>query len=205
MRPKRHSGLISVQEYLALEETSEVRHEFVNGKIFAMSGATKSHNLIAANILTALKIRLKDKNCNVFISDVKVQVKSSNSFYYPDVFVECGTTDQSNLFSEAPKLIFEILSKSTASIDRREKRIAYQSIDSLQEYVIVHQTRKHLELYRREGENWTFDEITKDDTLCLKSCTELDLELPLREIYEGVDFNLVNHFHVQEDSEVYCW
>lgn len=170
-----------------------------------MTGVTKTHNLIATNILLSLKVKLRNSGCKIYVSDVKVHVKSSNSFYYPDVVVECETSSKNEVFTETPVLIFEVLSKSTASIDRREKRLAYQSIDTLNAYVIVHQTRKQLEIYRRIDGMWTFEEMKSDTTPILVYRADLNLRLSLDEIYEDIEFNSASHLTVQEEADVYSW
>ncbi len=126
---------LTVEEYLASEELASVRHEYVSGRTFAMTGGSKRHNTISLNIAATMRNLLKGSGCKVFIADVKVRANAANSFYYPDVMVVCGTAGNDEFYTESPTLIFEVLSKSTAGVDRREKLVAYQQIPSLQSYL----------------------------------------------------------------------
>lgn len=204
MKPQR-LPLLSVSEYLALEEAGNARHEYVNGRIFAMTGGSKAHNIISLNIALALRSGLKGSGCSVFMSDVKVRVVASNSFYYPDVIVDCSRSDLDGVYVEAPTTIFEVLSKSTAQTDRREKLIAYQNIPSLKEYVIVHQSRKRLEVYRRDESGWSVEEIDSDGALVVAACSQQPVTLSIDEIYAGIDLDGRPNLQVREDVEVYSW
>lgn len=154
-RPNKRP-LMSAEEYLEFEKTSPVRHEFVDGELFAMSGVTLRHNIIVDNLHPLIKEHLKGSSCRSFTTGVKVKVKETNSFYYPDILVSCTPTDTSSYYLDAPVLIVEVTSPSTAAIDRREKRNAYQQLKSLKEYVIVHQAQRRVELFRKTA-NGKFD------------------------------------------------
>lgn len=197
--------LLTVDEYLALEASAMIRHEFVNGRIFAMSGGTKQHNIISLNIVTALRNALRGSGCAVYMADVKVRIDSLNSFYYPDVVVECKNIERSNLFTETPVFIAEVLSPSTASIDRREKLIAYQAIESLSEYLLVHQGKKRVELFCRTEECWTLHELVGDGVLNLLVHDNGEIVLSSDEIYEGIDFSEPPNLHFREEAEAYSW
>ncbi len=142
---------IPVQDYLEGEKFAVVRHEYINGQVFAMVGTSRAHNVIAGNLYALLRAHLKGGPCQVYMSDVKVHVQSERDerFYYPDLFVECETGDVDHYFSEAPKLVVEVLSISTERVDRAEKMDAYRCLDSLEEYLLVAQDRQWVELYRR--------------------------------------------------------
>jgi Uma2 family endonuclease len=196
---------LTVEEYLAFEESATVRHEYVDGQIFAMTGGSVAHNVIALNIATLLRTHLKGKGCSVFVSDIKASIKSLNRFYYPDVMVDCGIVDKRSVYTSTPSLIFEILSKSTAATDRREKLHAYQHIPSLKQYVIVHQSRKRLEVYRRVDEVWTVQELCSSDRLIIDSCKDIEIVVPVTEIYEDIDFDDGPDLMIREDVEVYTW
>ncbi len=112
---------MTVDEYMAFEMRATVRHEFVDGRLFAMSGATKRHNIIAGNIYSILRAHVRGSQCRAYVSDVKARVESMNIFYYPDVMVSCDLFDKDSTFAARPVLIVEVLSRSTAAIDRREK------------------------------------------------------------------------------------
>lgn len=175
---------LSIQDYLTGEQASEVRHEFIAGQLFSMVGARRAHNVIAGNFFALLHTHLRGGPCQVFMADMKVQVEKANAFYYPDVVVTCEPRDDKALFLSAPPLIVEVLSPTTENIDRREKRIAYQRLESLREYVLVAQDKPQVEVYRRsEASAWEVDIYEGNETAVLRS---LDLELPLAIIYEGV-------------------
>lgn len=140
-----------------------------------------------------------------YMTDVKVRVDALNSFYYPDIVVDCAKFDQSSVFTDTPVLIFEVLSQSTATTDRREKLVAYQSIDTLMEYVIVHQARKRLEVYRNAGDNWTVEELGGSESLTLNACPGCELAISMDEIYAGIEFDPPPQLQVREDVEVYMW
>ncbi len=181
---------LTVEEYLKAEESSEIRHEYIAGQVFVMSGSSKEHNLIAGNIHARLRSHLRGSSCSVFISDMKVRIQSTNKtkpadlFYYPDIVVTCNPQDQDRFFVNYPCLIIEVLSPSTEAIDKREKRINYQALDSLQEYVLVSQDQIQVEIYRKDAQgNWSVQTLDKGDDLQLKS---VGLTLTMTEIYEDV-------------------
>ena len=181
-------NLITVEEYLKLEQDGEIRHEYVAGQIYAMTGSSREHNLIATNLISLLRPHLRGGSCRAFVSDMKVEIKTSSQradfFYYPDVVVTCNPLDRERYFLTSPCLVIEILSPSTQATDRREKRINYQSLDSLQEYVLVSQAEMKVEIYRRDNDNnWTVETIGKNEYLQLNS---VELTLTMADIYEDV-------------------
>ena len=185
MQPK--PAPLSPAQYLEWEEKSPVKHEYVDGEIYAMSGAKRRHNLIAANLVSqAWNAGSNRKDCQVFGSDMKVYVEAHNSFYYPDVSACCDRNDREELFLTRPCFIVEVLSPSTASIDRREKRASYCTLESLREYVIVDQDQPRVEIYRRETGGWQGYLLTQPDDVVESSC--LGLRLTLSQIYAGVEF-----------------
>ena len=162
---------LSVEEYLAAERSADVRHEYVDGELFAMTGASRAHNAISLNIAAALLDHLRDGPCRVAIAGMKVRIESLNRFYYPDVVVSCNAVeDEPDDYVETrPTLVVEVLSPSTAATDRREKRLGYQTLPSLQEYVLVHQDRVAIELFRRQGDLWTRAEHAAGERIALPS------------------------------------
>jgi Uma2 family endonuclease len=176
---------MSAAEYLEQEERSPTKHEYVDGEVYAMSGSTRRHNLIATNLLHRAAA-VGSKECQVFGPSMKVHVEEYNSFYYPDMSVCCDPSDDHDLFLVRPCFLVEILSPSTARIDRREKRIAYTSLESLREYVIVDQSQMRVELYRREGEIWRAYLLNEAEDVVESTC--IGLRLTLAEIYDGVEF-----------------
>jgi len=183
---KTHAILerISVGDYLAGEQKSEVRHEYVAGHLFATGGGSRSHNLISGNIYTVLREQLRGGPCHAFIADMKVNVKSVGAFYYPDLVVSCDPGDTHEFSLSSPVLIMEVLSATTETTDRREKLLAYQSLASLHEYVLVSQTQRQIEVYRRmDGTNWNIVCYEACDTVHLKS---IGLDLAMDAVYEEV-------------------
>jgi len=122
---------LSEQEYLRGELSSEIRHEYVDGGVFAMAGAGEAHNLIAGNVFARLREFVRGGPCRVFISDMKLHVRTWKAYYYPDVMVTCDPADSQSHFKEQPVLVVEVLSPGTESTDRREKMLAYRTLSGL--------------------------------------------------------------------------
>lgn len=181
-------NLFTAEEYLQLEQSSEIRHEYLAGQVFAMSGGSKQHNLIAGNIYSRLRSHLRGGSCSVFMSDMKVRIQLANQnksiFYYPDVIVSCDTDDQDRFSLNYPCLIIEVLSPSTELTDRREKLVNYRNLETLQEYVLVSQDEIKVEVYRQDDQgNWSLTILGKDDELQLNS---VGLNITMSDIYEDV-------------------
>ncbi|MBO3458148.1 Uma2 family endonuclease [Aetokthonos hydrillicola Thurmond2011] len=181
-------NFFSVEEYLRLEETSEIRHEYLGGQVFAMTGGSKEHNIITLNIASRVRSHLRGGSCSVFMVDMKVRIQlaklNKSIFYYPDVIVTCNPEDQDKFLLNYPCLIIEVLSPSTETTDRREKLVNYQTLESLQEYVLVSQDEIKVEVYRKDSqENWLLETLGKEDKLQLKS---VGLNLTMSDIYEDV-------------------
>ena len=147
-------AFLSISDYLQGEQHSPIRHEYLNGEIFAMTGGSEEHNRIAGNLYAALLSHLRGSGCKTFIADMKVQIQDgvnrSDIFYYPDVMVTCDPQDQQRYYKTRPCLIVEVLSPSTEKLDRREKRLNYQTLASLQDYLLVRQDRAEVDLYHRD-------------------------------------------------------
>jgi Uma2 family endonuclease len=144
---------ITPDEYLEMEEISEIKHEYIDGYVYAMAGANDPHVTIASNAFTMIRSHLRGSNCRVYISDMKARIDSLNRFYYPDVMVTCDPSDaQTPNHKRFPKLIIEVLSKSTEGFDRGDKFADYQQIETLEEYVLVSTKRQSLECFRRNEE-----------------------------------------------------
>jgi len=175
---------ISPAEYLEGEKAARVRHEYIDGEVYAMAGGTKAHNEIAGNFYGLLRAHLRGTPCRVFIGDVKVHVAWDwrERFYYPDVVVGCTAGDNDPYVVEQPKLIVEVLSHSTEREDRSDKFYAYRRLASLEEYVLVAQDLRRVEVYRRET-GWDLDLYEAEGNFSLRS---VGVELTLAEVYEGV-------------------
>jgi Uma2 family endonuclease len=170
-------------EYLAFEEQSPMRHEYVAGEVYAMTGGTTRHNIITLNIAAYLRGPARARGCRVFASDVKVQV--ADRIYYPDVILACGRAGEVEQIVEAPTLVVEVTSPSTRATDRREKLETYRGIQSLQVYLIVEQRRRHVLVYVRDADGaWSREEVVGDGGVFIPP---LDLRVGLDEIYEGLE------------------
>ncbi len=180
---------IPVEEYLRNEEVSPGKHEYVDGQIFAMTGSTRRHNIISGNIYSILRSHLKGSPCRAYMADIKARVEAANCFYYPDVMVSCDAFDSSSVFTDSPVLIIEVLSRSTATIDRREKLVNYRQIPTLNDYVIIHQRKKRIELYRKnEAGVWQVLNFESGEEFPLTSIPGGGLTVSVDEIYEGVEW-----------------
>ncbi len=189
MAAARQPQLYSPDEYLALEEQTDLRHEFLDGSVVAMSGSSVAHNLIVGNVFAELKLALKQKPCRVFSADLKVTLERRRYYFYPDVFVICGEIEFDGKREDAvrnPAVIVEVLSPSTQAFDKTEKFELYRALPSLQEYVLIDQKRSHIEHYRKQGRFWVLETLTAlNETLVLPS---LGVALTLAAIYEHVEF-----------------
>jgi Uma2 family endonuclease len=175
---------VSSAEYLEGEKVARVRHEYVDGDVYALAGGTKAHNLISLNLARILHGHLRKTPCRVFSSDVKVHVAWDwrERFYYPDVVVGCEAGDTDPYVVEQPKLVVEVLSDSTERDDRSDKFYAYRRLTSLEEYVLVAQDVRRVEVYRRET-GWDLEVYETEGDFNLRS---VGLDLTLAEVYEGV-------------------
>ena len=184
---------ISVEEYLQGELIAEIKHEYLDGYIYAMAGASMNHVRITGNIAGELRQHLKNMPCDVLSSDFKVNV-NNRKFFYPDVVVICDKNNESlhgnDFFTQNPLLIVEVLSSSTQRTDRTLKRLAYQSLPSLQEYVLIEQDFVDVEISRRSA-NWDSHHYFLGDAVRFES---LDLILPVTEIYRRVDNEELREF-----------
>jgi Uma2 family endonuclease len=182
----------SPQEYLELEVNSEIRHEYINGLIIAMTGGTPNHNQLALNFSGTLNYLLKRQPYQVFVTDQRLWIPSRKIHTYPDIMVvknpleyEEGRTD--TLVN--PVMIAEVLSKSTKGYDRDEKFAAYRTIPSLQEYILIDQYTMHIEQYCKTNNNqWIFSEFT-DGNVNL-NLASISCQMILSDIYDKVDFNI---------------
>ena len=178
---------LDLADYLAAEESATLRHEYLGGQIYAMTDGTLRHNRIALNIASALMQALAGTPCQVFINDVKLHVRATDSVYYPDVLVHCdgGPAGDVKLLSDAT-LIVEVLSESTAQTDRREKRAAYQRLPGLRAYWIISQDEQRAELHLRDADgSWGTRLCNAGERLPAPGL--LVAEFPLAAAYTGTD------------------
>jgi Uma2 family endonuclease len=180
---------ISVEEYLAGELESPVKHEYVDGVVFAMSGSKIPHDVIAINITSNLYSRLVPRRpCRPYSSDTKIRIRLPTQwkFYYPDASVICRSNPPEDSFQDEPILIFEVLSKGTKRIDKGEKKEAYLSIGSLCAYLLVEQELPCVTVYRRTDRGFVREDYAGLDAVI--PLPELGTEFPLAEIYVDVEF-----------------
>ena len=179
---------LTPKEYLNFERKATTKHEYLNGQIVAMSGASFAHNFITVNIATSLNVQLMEGECRVATSDMRVKVTEIDSYFYPDVVVVCGEPiPEDNVFDTLlnPTLIVEVLSPSTEIYDRGEKFEHYQQIASLKDYILISQDEIHVEYYYRQKNEWLQTEFVElEDVLSLLS---IGCELRLSDIYRRVE------------------
>lgn len=178
---------MTVEEYLEWEAKQELRHEYIDGEILAMTGGTLPHAKIYLNFYRALYPHLRQKGCEAYVSDAKVQANKNSRYFYPDLVVTCDPEDlKARDFIQHPKIIVEVLSPSTASYDRTKKLKYYRQIPSLQEYVLVDSEEIVVEVYRRgEGKMWLYYEYEAEEAIALES---IGFECAIEFLYEGVSF-----------------
>lgn len=182
---------VTPEEYLTLERKAETKSEYLDGEIFAMTGASKNHNLIAGNVFSALKQHLREKPCEIYISDMRVKIPTANLYTYPDVAVVCGESQFEDDAVDTllnPTLIVEVLSKSTAAYDRTTKFGYYRTLSSVAEYLLIAQSGYHVEHYAKQADDrWLLADLRgMEDVLQLDS---VQCSLALGEIYEKVSLS----------------
>lgn len=177
---------LSASEYLEQEARSPIKHEYIDGEVYAMAGASGAHITITGNLYVMLRAHLRGRGCQLFFADMKVYVDRRNRFYYPDLLVTCDDHDRkSDYYKEFPVLIIEVLSDSTEARDRGEKLHAYSQLDSLKEYVLISQKQPQIECFRRDNTGqWTWEHYGPGDSLVL---TSLDWTGTVDAIYEGIE------------------
>jgi Uma2 family endonuclease len=180
---------VTPENYLAAERISLTKHDYVGGAVFAWADVTAGHARIAVNILCELATQLGGKRFEPFASQLKVRIEAGGAefYYYPDVVVDCTGLPGESIFAEQPKVIFEVLSPETERTDRGEKLRNYQTLDSLDVYVLVDQFHVAVTVYRRTANGWIQEFFTeKTDTLDLPT---IGCALSLASIYERTRIN----------------
>lgn len=184
-----HEQRFTPQEYLARERAAlDHKSEYINGYIYAMSGASLEHNQIVINLAGELHARLRGGPCRAFVNDMRVKVPETEMYTYPDMAIVCGKPvleDEHYDTLMNPAVIIEVLSPSTERYDRGEKWGHYRQLESLQSYVLVAQDSARVETYARQGDQWIFSEVNGDGVLHLEAA---GCSVPLAAIYEEVDF-----------------
>jgi Uma2 family endonuclease len=174
----------TAKEYLEFENDGSLKHEFVNGVVYAMSGASRRHNLIAGDMHTSLNVHLPVQRCQAYALDAKVHIQELDEerYFYPDVFVTCSELDTDAYASRFPVLVIEVMSPSTEDFDRGAKFDAYRLLTSLQEYALVAQDVRRVELFRRRT-NWTAENYRDDEVVTFES---VGLTIPIATLYRRV-------------------
>jgi Uma2 family endonuclease len=175
--------LLTGAEYLALERSSPAKHELFQGQLVAMAGASLEHNVIVANIVAALHAALRDKPCVALPSDMKVLVRASGHYYYPDASVVCGTAEFADDERDAivnPTVVVEVLSDSTERRDRGNKFHDYRSILSCTDYLMCSSTEPLVEHYTREADGWRLREYAAGEVVPLRG---VEITISVTEVY----------------------
>ena len=162
---------LTVEQYLAAERDGQTRHEYLNGELVAMTGGSRAHNLAATRTARLLGNHLEQTGCRVYQSDMKVRIEDAKRFYYPDIMVCCNRVEEepSEYYETQPCLVVEVLSPTTAADDDGEKRVNYQTLASLREYLLLDAVARKAILYRRTENLWTRFALDTNDSLELTS------------------------------------
>lgn len=198
LTPEQNENNITIteEEYLSSELTSEVKREYIDGRIYAMAGASHNHGYISLNIASAFKNHLKGTECSTFIADTKIKL-GKKDYVYPDVLVDCGEMKGNDYISTTPVIIVEVLSKSTRKKDTTQKLLRYLNLPSLQEYVMIEQDYVSVEVLRKK-DNWKPEYYYLGDSVTFSS---IDLTLTVEEIYERVDNDDMREFRQEVSSQ----
>jgi Uma2 family endonuclease len=181
---------LTPEEYLQFEEKSPIKHEYIDGQIYAMAGTTDIHNIIGLNFTFIIRNHLRGSDCRVYFADVKVRLEKRNHFYYPDILVTCDDRDRETAtYKSFPKLIIEVLSDSTEAFDRGDKFNDYQTLESLQEYILVNSKHQRVETFRRGEEGLWILQTYQEESFSLQS---INLTASFRDLYEDVTLETVN-------------
>jgi Uma2 family endonuclease len=181
------STFITPEAYLQLEEKSNIKHEYLDGQVYAMAGTTDTHNTIALNLALLIRNHFRGSDCRVYFADIKARIEKRNRFYYPDIIVTCDPKDrETSTYKSFPKLIIEVLSESTEAFDRGDKFNDYQTLDTLEEYVLVNTKHYRFETFRRNDQGlWVLQTYTPDDqTFKLQS---INLTASFTDLYQDVE------------------
>jgi Uma2 family endonuclease len=199
MATRPQARLITLEEYFAFENASPARHEFVDGEVYAVSGVSRRHGQIVGNVFMVIGPAARRAGCRVHVTDLKLL--TPRAVYYPDVIVGCESPPANEYVEDAPCFVVEVLSPSTEHIDRREKRVAYQGLASVQSYLIVDQERRFVEWYARGDDGgWMHARVVEQGEIVL---VWPGVTLTLDEIYEGVELPPADARRVREDEPAY--
>jgi Uma2 family endonuclease len=177
---------MTAAEFLAWDETQTVKHEFMRGEVFLVTGVADRHNTVAGNLYIALRQHLRGSPCRAYASDVKLRVEPADCFYYPDLMVTCSETDLADrLIKREPVLVVEVLSPSTAAFDRGDKFADYRLLPTLAEYLLVDVDRQRCDLYRKGADGlWVLHPVGSGEPLALAS---VDLHIPANALWADLE------------------
>lgn len=192
----KNKALISETDYLEGEKHTNIKHEYIDGEVYAMSGASANHNRIAGNLFRKLGNVLENHPCQPYTSDMKVKIDSK--YFYPDVLVDCSNLSGDSYFTESPVLIVEVLSKSTRQIDEKLKREVYLHIATLQEYILIEQDFVDVEVVRRSN-GWRSEHYYLGEEITFES---IGLTVSVEDIYSRVDNSDVKEWLEKTANEV---
>lgn len=186
--PQHYLPALSPEQYLDLERLSEMRHEYLDGLMYAMAGESRDHSRICFNLAATIGSQIRDKNCEGFSPNMKVRAGISDLYAYPDLMIVCGQAvfhdDKGDVLLN-PTVIFEVLSPSTEKYDRGEKFLRYRTqIESLQDYVLVSQDRMRIEHHHRESDG-AWSEIIVEGKDSILNLTSIECEIPLGEVFRN--------------------
>ena len=190
---------MSPEEYLEFEHHSDIKHEYIDGEVYAMAGTTKAHNTISLNLAILFREKLKNSNCQTFMADIKVNISNKKRFFYPDIVVTCDDNDDVNAYDiKFPKVIVEVLSESTEKFDRGKKFQYYRTIPSLQEYILISSQEYLIECFRRtKNDLWTLQ--TYEGLNAILRIENLGIDAPLSDIYATLSFDPVSELQPDND------
>jgi Uma2 family endonuclease len=180
---------LSAAEYLKIERAAERKSEFINGRMYMMSGVSREHATIVMNLSRELSTQLRRRHCDTYASDMRVKIDSTGAYVYPDLVVVCGEARFEDAHVDTllnPTVIVEVLSQSTEAYDRGAKFAHYRRVESLREYLLVSQTEARVEKFSRIGDEWVLQEWVGLEAAVLLNST--DATIPMAEVYDRVAF-----------------
>ena len=185
MTVSKSRTFLSTEEYLAAEQDSPIKHEYIQGQVYAMAGASDAHVTVAGNLFALLRNHLRGTGCRVYMADMKAQIESANVFYYPDVMVTCDARDKNfTYFKRYPCLILKVLSPTTEAFDRGNKFADYRRLETLQEYVLINPETMSVECFRRNSEGfWVLYSYGEGEEVRLAS---VNFAVAIANLYEDV-------------------
>ncbi len=183
---------LTPEQYLEIEREADIKSEYINGEMFAMSGGTLPHAILASRLIASLQATLDSRGCTIVGSDLRVRVAVKGPFFYPDLTVYCGQAELADEYSATllnPVVILEVLSKSSEAYDRGLKFAHYRGISSLRDYVLISQTEPRIEVFSRMPDGkWTFTEFVGSEAIC--RIPAVDAEVKLAYLYRGISFDI---------------